>query len=485
MHRHEQAESGLAHAPHAGLRGRVELGHGGVAGAGAEEVPLDPGELFTDALFVLAERFDQEHGAGLALHEVGQRGVAGGGAAALDDDVVDELDRGGIAFARDQGALGGLDEGAEMGGEHAASLGQLGEPDRRLCDDGERALGADDELGEVGGIGVEQRFDVVAGDAAGDVGEALGDFAAVLVGDGAEFGEQAAFGPSGVEQAAQLGAFAAGELEAGAVGEHDRDGVDHVDGLAVEAGMGAAGVVADAAADGGAVGGGGIDRVVQPVLAGGLVEFAEHEAGLDAGRAGVGVDLGDAVHPAGEVEHDGVVHALAGEAGAGAAGEDGDAAGAGHVDGGRNIGGAAGEDDRDRFHLVEGRIGGEEQARGSVDQDVGGVLDGVAEIVGERAQSGGGVAEHAAGALDAGVARGGRAFEDGAWGSFGGHGGRVTAGQRRAGSRAAAIASAAARIVRAAPAGLSAARMPERTATPWAPAAMAKAALAAVMPPIA
>ena len=77
VHRHEQAEAGLAHAPHPRLRGWIEFGHGGVAGAGAEQVVLDPRELPADIFLVLAECFDQQHCAGLALDEISERGIAG------------------------------------------------------------------------------------------------------------------------------------------------------------------------------------------------------------------------------------------------------------------------------------------------------------------------------------------------------------------------------------------------------------------------
>lgn len=55
----------------------------------------------------------------------------------------------------------------------------------------------------------------------------------------------------------------------------------------------------------------------------GIAEAIEHNAGLDVGEAGDGVERADGVHVFGEVEDNGDVTALTGEAGAGTAGEDG------------------------------------------------------------------------------------------------------------------------------------------------------------------
>ena len=206
---------------------------------------------------------------------------------------------------------------------------------------------------------------------------------------------------------------------------------------------------------------------MQAELADGLVELGEHDAGLDAGEAALGIDRFDLGHVAGEIEHDGVIDALAGEAGAAAAWEDGRAVVAGDGDGCGRVGGAAGEDDSDGLHLVERGVGGVEQAGGAVDQEVGLSAQRVAQVVGQPLEGGRAFAQERAGAFDAGVRRAAGSLDDGADGHV-----------RRLSAMAAAIARAAA-------AGLAAPRMAERTATPCAPAAMASAAFWTVMPPIA
>ena len=83
--------------------------------------------------------------------------------------------------------------------------------------------------------------------------------------------------------------------------------------------MHAAGVVADHAAERVVVVGGGIGAEGQAVLRGFRAQVVEDAAGFDAGEAALGIDRDHAVEVLGEVDHDGGVAALAGEARAAAA----------------------------------------------------------------------------------------------------------------------------------------------------------------------
>ena len=79
---------------------------------------------------------------------------------------------------------------------------------------------------------------------------------------------------------------------------------------------------------------------------GGLAEVEVDDAGLDEGGAGVGVDLEDAAHAV-HGEEDAALdgECAATEAGAGAAGGDGEAVPAGEAEGGDDVFGAGGEGD--------------------------------------------------------------------------------------------------------------------------------------------
>ena len=81
----------------------------------------------------------------------------------------------------------------------------------------------------------------------------------------------------------------------------------------------AAGIVAGHAADGGARGGGDVDRKPQPVLPELAVEVVEHDAGLDHAGAVLDVEREDPVQVLGEVDDDAVIDGLAALRGAAAA----------------------------------------------------------------------------------------------------------------------------------------------------------------------
>ena len=73
----------------------------------------------------------------------------------------------------------------------------------------------------------------------------------------------------------------------------------------------AAGIVAGHAADGGARGGGDVDRKPQPVFFELAVEVVEHDAGLDHADAVFDVEREDAVQVLGKVDDDSLVDGLA------------------------------------------------------------------------------------------------------------------------------------------------------------------------------
>src|ERR1035438_4825228 len=127
---------------------------------------------------------------------------------------------------------------------------------------------------------------------------------------------------------------------------------------AAEQAVDAATVVADHAAEGAAVVGGGVGSVSEVVALGGTAEGVENDARLDDGELGGGVDGGEAAHVAGVVEDDGHVGALAGEAGAGSAGKDRGSSGATSGQSSLDVGRVAGQNDADGKLAVIGGGGG-------------------------------------------------------------------------------------------------------------------------------
>ena len=93
--------------------------------------------------------------------------------------------------------------------------------------------------------------------------------------------------------------------------------------LCAEQRVRAAGVVAEHAAERAVAVRRGVGGEVQALLVGGVAQIVQHAARLNDAELLVGVDAEDAVHVFGEVHDDGDVTALAAEAGAAAAQENG------------------------------------------------------------------------------------------------------------------------------------------------------------------
>ena len=140
-----------------------------------------------------------------------------------------------------------------------------------------------------------------------------------------------------------------------------------VEGLAVDNGVRAASVVADAAADAGAVGGGGIRSVLEAVGGNLAGELFEDDAGLHAGPLLFGIHLQNIVEVLAEIQDDGVVDGLAGEAGAAGTGQDGNAFARAKLDNGLYVGRVPRDDDSHGFHLVDAGVGAVEQPRVGVE----------------------------------------------------------------------------------------------------------------------
>ena len=159
-----------------------------------------------------------------------------------------------------------------------------------------------------------------------------------------------------------------------AVVEHDVERFDVVNDFAAEQAVDAATVVADHAAEGAAGVSGGIGRVGEVMEFGGVAQAVENDAGLDARQLLRGVESMERIHVARIVEDHGHVDALAGEAGARAAGQHGGAGGAAGGQCGFNVGGVAREDDADGKLAVVRGVGGVESARAEIEADkIGGI----------------------------------------------------------------------------------------------------------------
>ena len=191
-----------------------------------------------------------------------------------------------------------------------------------LGEEGERALGADDEAAEdlQRLVGVEEGAEPVAGRVL-DLELAADARAQLLVGADlvADLGQPGGQLRLGLGEA--LVGAGGGGVDRRPRGQDEGHRPDRRVGVAGDAAAHAAGVVGDDAADRGDVGAGRVGAEFAPVRGEDAVGVAEHGAGLDPGYRAVLLDR-DAGEVAAHVDEDAVALALAVEAGA--AGAEGD-----------------------------------------------------------------------------------------------------------------------------------------------------------------
>ena len=305
---------------------------------------------------------DEQQGGRIAVHERGAVAPEAVRAGVVDRDVVEQLD-GARALAQDERRRAGRrGERRELQRRHPADGRQRVQADVGAGRDGERALAAADEAREIQRVGVQQRVEAVAGDAAQDVRVAAADLVAVAVGELQARPQEPGEAVAALRPADRLRARHRREVDRRAVAQDAAQAEHLVAGAAVDDRAHPGGVVADHPAerrDGRRRGVGAED---EPVGRGVGVEVGLDEPGLHAGARGAGVELQQPVHRA-RVEHEARRGRLAGEARAGAAGGDGHAGRTGRADRAAHVGLRAREHDADRVAAVDRRVRRPERAR--------------------------------------------------------------------------------------------------------------------------
>ena len=142
-------------------------------------------------LVVLGELHQQQRvrrPAHVALHHRAEHGDVAG---ELDQRAIHHLDRHGAQLDDVLRRLHGLAEGSEVADAQRLVLRQRRQLQLQAARDGERALRAAQQRGEVDGLGPRhQRVDQIAADAAGHLGEGVGDVLGLAPAEGEHVAEQ-------------------------------------------------------------------------------------------------------------------------------------------------------------------------------------------------------------------------------------------------------------------------------------------------------
>ena len=223
--------------------------------------------------------------------------------------------------------------------------------DGRAGDHGEGALGAGQELRQVGAVLRQQVLQGVAGHLPGEPAELGADQAQVRAHQGIQRG---ADGPGG-SQPVRPKPPRRQPLPRG--GQHVQ--AHHVvRGAAVPQRARAAGVVADRAADARPRMRGGVRAEAQPVRCRGRGDVVQDRAGLDDRGPRLGIDRQDPVQVLGEIEHDAGSDGVSGDGGPGPPAGDRHAGPPGDVQRGGRLVDVPGEDHHARHDPVVRRVGG-------------------------------------------------------------------------------------------------------------------------------
>ena len=330
LHRHHDVEAGGAEIGDAGLKcGLRYLDHAAPFALRLVPAEAEIAHQLTELLqtlqvfgLILLGEFHDQHRIGVAAHggandRLEHRDVA----AECDHGAVDQFYGNRAQLHQMLRRIHRLVEAAEMANAQHLVADDGPELEFDLCGEGQCAFGADQQMRHViRSIARHQRIDVVAADAALHLWKPLGDLACLAFPEIEHVAEQRepAFGRVDLRQVARH--FA--EMQQRAVGQcriHRQRVVAHG---AVAQRTSAAGVIAGHAADGGAGGGGNVDRKPQPVFSKLAVEVVEHDAGFDhAGPVG-DIEREEVVQMLRKIDDDPLIDGLAALRSAAAAGGD-------------------------------------------------------------------------------------------------------------------------------------------------------------------
>ena len=282
----------------------------------------------------------------------------------------------------------GVEQIVELDRQDRLGGGQRYEVQARLDQHPERSFRSDDQLREVARlIGIDERVQVVSTDPAQDVRKTPPDLGGVLGPEAADLAITAALERVCPADRLQLVRVQRTQVRDGSVAQGDVQ-IEHVvNRLAVQHRSGAAGVVADHAADGGAVGGRDVRREAQPVGEQPGVQLVEHDARFDPRPALVGVHLEDAVEVLGRVELQPGADRLTGLRGAAAARRDRDAVAARDRDGADDVLARADDDDAGRIDLIDAGVGRVQRSGDGVEADF--AVEGIRQVALQRIGHGG------------------------------------------------------------------------------------------------
>ena len=316
---HQYSQPGLAHFPDVRLRRRRQGRRVGIAPFLLAQGRLQLLDLVGHLLRGVPVKLRDDQRVRLALQERQAAVEFLGGAGPLHDLAVDHLDGRGLIGKDRLGGFHRRDHVLEVRDQHRSCLrarhdAYLGRRNRR-----QGTLGADDHFGQIDGRVGDELVQVVAAHTAQQFGVAFEHRVPVVLGNLQHAPVDAGFQGAVTQNFLDRRLLHGLEQGRAAIGKHDLELEDVVNGLAVQNRARAGRVVADHAANGCPAAGRRVrteQEAVRPQVG---IELVLHHAGLYPRPVLLGVQFQHLMHVVGHVHDDRPPHALTGEGRAAAA----------------------------------------------------------------------------------------------------------------------------------------------------------------------
>ncbi len=289
----------------------------------------------------------------------------------VEDEAVHHFDRRRLVPEHQRCRCQRIEQLVELDRQHRLRCGQHHEIDLGGNHQAQRPFRPDDQLRQVEGRRrIRELVEVVAADPSQHFWKAAIDLVPAAGCDAANGAVTARLEGVTGRSGRQLRRIERPKVDRGTVREHDSQLEDVIDGLAVKHRPRAARVVGNHAAERGAAGGGNVRGKAQAVGPKTRVQLVEHDARLDPCPALVPVDLEDAVQIFRGIEDETGTDGLPGLRRAATSRGNGHTVPRGNLHRPHHIVWCPGNDEPERFDLIDAGVGGVERARDPIETDL-------------------------------------------------------------------------------------------------------------------
>ena len=354
---HQQPKAALADVPNHVLIGPFQQIDAGIAQPPMGHILLQVIHLSRQLRHGLAIELDQQNRPRVAFQKCQVPGLADRLPGAVQDHLIQDFHRRRVVFQDFYGSFAGLKnigevqhgQGGHCGSGHQVHLG--------LGYHTQGAFGTNHHFGQVDRLFSQKGVQVIAADSPHNFGVAGLNFRQVFPGNLQNAPVNVRLQPIPIEFTLQFVRRQRSKVGPGRIGQHHVHFLDVVEGLAVNHRVGAASVIADAAANASPVRGGRIRSILQVILSKVAVELVQDNAGLHPRPLLLPINLHYLIQVFAKIHNDCMIDRLPGQAGTTGSGQHRHSIVPGDLGYRQHILNAAGNYNTYRFHLIDAGVG--------------------------------------------------------------------------------------------------------------------------------